>query len=58
MGRVIVRHNEENVGTRVVAAVMIGQSKGRQEGEEREKFRGHFLVGVREHSAGATRKAY
>jgi hypothetical protein len=41
-----------------VAAVMIGQSKGRQEGEEREKFRGHFLVGVREHSAGATRKAY
>ena len=42
MGRVIVRHNEENVGTGVVAAVMIGQSKGRQESEEREKLRSHL----------------
>jgi hypothetical protein len=25
-----------------VAAVMIGQSKGRQEGEEREKLRSHL----------------
>ena len=54
----IVRHNEENVGAGVVAAVMIGKGKGRPEGEEREKSRGHFFVGVREHSAGATRKAY
>ena len=42
MGRMIVRHNEENVGTGVVAAVMISQSKGRQEGEEREKLRSHL----------------
>lgn len=42
MGRMIIRHNEENVGTGVVAAVMIGQSKGRQEGEEREKLRSHL----------------
>ena len=58
MGSVIVRHNEENVGAGVVAAVMIGKGKGRPEGEEREKSRGHFFVGVREHYAGATRKAY
>jgi hypothetical protein len=38
--------------------VMISRAEGRPEGEEREKSRGHFLVGVREHSAGATRKAY
>jgi hypothetical protein len=58
MGRVIVRHYEENVGAGVVAAVMIGKGKGGPEGEEREKSRGHFLVGLREDSAGATRKAY
>ena len=43
MGRVVVRHDEENVGTGVMGAVMIGQSKGRQEGEEREKLRSHLL---------------
>ena len=42
MGRVIIRHNEENVGAGVVAAVMIGKGKSGQEGKEREKLRGHF----------------